>query len=79
MFCLIAAGICQLLGANPENPIVAFFNAITSPPCRKISSLFPKLIVRTQTGYMDMSPVVLILFLGCVMIVIGKVELYFFK
>lgn len=73
MLCLIITGILSLVGANPLNPIVGFLNALTSPPCRYLTRKFPKLLVRNQQGYYDLSPIVLILLVGCLMIIIQTV------
>lgn len=73
MLCLIITGVLSLVGANPANPIVGFLNALTSPPCRFLTRKFPKLLVRSQHGFFDMSPIVLILIIGCLMIVIQTV------
>ncbi|BBH53242.1 YggT family protein [Fluviispira sanaruensis] len=73
MLCLVITGVLSLVGANPSNPIVGFLNAITAPPCRALVKKFPKLLVRNQQGYYDLSPMVLILAVGCLMIVIQTV------
>ncbi|MBX9837740.1 YggT family protein [Silvanigrella sp.] len=73
MLCLIITGILSLVGANPSNPLVGFLNALTSPPCRCITRKFPKLIVRSQHGFYDLSPIVLILIVGCLMIIVQTV------
>lgn len=73
MIFLVINGVLSLVSANPANPIVGFLNAITMPPCRYLVRKYPKLLVRNQNGYFDMSPVVLILGIGCLMIVIQTV------
>jgi uncharacterized protein YggT (Ycf19 family) len=73
MLTLIISGVLSLVGANPLNPIVGFLNAITLPPCRYITRKFPRLLVRSQQGYYDLSPVVLILSIGSLMIVIQTI------
>jgi uncharacterized protein YggT (Ycf19 family) len=75
--CIVISGVLSLVGANPSNPIVGFLNAITNPPCRFLTRHFPRLLVRNNAGYIDLSPVVLILFLGCLMIVIEKIRIYY--
>lgn len=74
--CLVIAAILSFVGANQTNPIVGFFTAITQPPCRALSRKFPKLIMRAGHGYLDLSPIVLLLALGCLMIVIEKLAYY---
>jgi uncharacterized protein YggT (Ycf19 family) len=74
--CLIIAGVLSFVGASPMNPIVTFFRVITTPPCRALIRKFPKLLVRTENGFLDLSPIVLLLILGCLMIVIQKIGLY---
>lgn len=73
MLCLIITGILSLVGANPSNPLVGFLNALTSPPCRYVTRKFPKLIVRNQQGFYDLSPIILILVVGCLMIIVQTV------
>ena len=73
MLCLIVTGILSLVGANPSNPLVGFLNALTSPPCRYITRKFPRLIVRNQQGFYDLSPIVLILAVGCLMIIVQTI------
>jgi uncharacterized protein YggT (Ycf19 family) len=73
MLCLIITGILSLVGANPSNPLVGFLNALTSPPCRYVTKKFPKLIVRSQQGFYDLSPIVLILVVGCLMIIVQTI------
>lgn len=75
-FCLVIAGVLSLVGANPMNPVVTFFRVITTPPCQYLVRKFPKLLVRTETGYMDLSPIALILVIGCLMIVVQKIGFY---
>jgi uncharacterized protein YggT (Ycf19 family) len=73
---LVIAGVLSLVGANPYNPIVTFFRAITAPPCRYLVKRFPALLMRTGNGYLDLSPLILILVLGALMIVIQKIAFY---
>ncbi len=75
--CLVVAGILSFVGASPYNPIVTFFRAITAPPCRILTKRFPGLVLRTENGFIDISPVILILLLGCLMIAIEKLGFYF--
>jgi len=74
--CIVIAGILSLVGANPMNPIVTFFRIITAIPCKKITSKFPKLIMRTGNGFMDLSPIVLLLIVACLMIIVQKIGFY---
>lgn len=74
--CVIIAGVLSFVGANPMNPFVTFFRVITTPPCNALIKKFPKLLVRTGNGFLDLSPVVLLLILGCLMIIVQKVALY---
>ncbi|MES2615444.1 MAG: YggT family protein [Bdellovibrionota bacterium] len=74
--CLVVAGVLSFVGANPNNGFVVFFRAITAPPCRMLTQKFPKLIIRTGNGFLDLSPIVLLLILGCLMIIIEKVAFY---
>ena len=74
--CLVIAGILSFVSANPMNPIVSFFRVITAPPCRALIRKYPKLLVRTENGYLDLSPIVLLLIIGCAMIVVQKVAFY---
>lgn len=73
MLCLILTGILSLVSANPSNPLVGFLNAITSPPCRYLTRKYPKLIVRSHSGFFDLSPIILILIIGCLMIIVQTV------
>ncbi len=73
MLCLVFSGVLSLVGANPHNPIVGFLNVLTSPPCRYLTKKFPRLLVKSAQGYYDLSPVVLILAVGCVMIVVQTI------
>ena len=74
--CLVIAGVLSFVSANPMNPIVTFFRVITAPPCRALTRKYPKLFVRTETGYLDLSPIVLLLIIGCAMIVVQKLAFY---
>ena len=73
---MVIAGVLSLVGANPMNPVVTFFRVITTPPCRMLIKKFPKLVVRTGNGFMDLSPIVLILLIACLMIIVQKVGFY---
>lgn len=74
--CLVIAGVLSFVGANPYNPIVTFFRVITAPPCRALTQKFPKLVMQTGNGFIDLSPIVLLLILGCLMIIVQKVGFY---
>ena len=76
VICMVIAGVLSLVGANPMNPVVTFFRVITTPPCRMLIKKFPKLVVRTGNGFMDLSPIVLILLIACLMIIVQKVGFY---
>jgi YggT family protein len=74
--CFVIAGILSFVNASPYNPIVTFFRVVTAPPCRFLVKRYPKLMVRTDSGYMDLSPIVFLLIIGCVLIVIQKIAFY---
>ena len=76
ILCVVIGGVLSLVGANPANPIVVFLNVLTRPPCRALARKFPKLLVRSEQGFLDLSPVVLVLILGCALIVLQKVALH---
>lgn len=76
VFCIIIAGVLSFVGANPYNQIVTFFRIITTPPCKMLVKKYPKLLIRTENGFIDLSPVILLLIIGCLMIIVQKVGFY---
>lgn len=74
--CIIVSGILSFVGANPLNPIVTFFRVITAPPSRMLLEKFPRLLIRTASGFLDLSPLIVLLILGCLMIIIEKIAFY---
>lgn len=75
-FFLVVAAVLSFVGAHPSNPIVVFFRSVTTPPCRYLVRKFPKLIISTENGYIDLSPLVLLLSIGCTIIIIQKIGYY---
>ena len=79
MLCIVITGILNLIGTNPDNQIFSVLKALIDPPCMALKKKFPKLLVKNQYGdsYYDLSPIILIVIIGCILIIINKVMYYF--
>lgn len=74
--CVVAVTILNLFSVNPKHPAIGFLNAMVAPPCRLLARKFPKLLVRNEDGFYDLSPMALIVILGCFLVVIDKLIIY---
>lgn len=64
MWMMIAAWIFQLVGANARMPLLRGLYAITEPLPRWVRTRFPKLVIPTGSGYVDLSGLIVLLALG---------------
>lgn len=75
-FCVVAVTILNLFSVNPTHPAIGFLNAMVTPPCRMLARKFPKLLVRNEDKFYDLSPMALIVLLGCLLVILDKVIIY---
>lgn len=77
LFVLFAHVILAFVKADPSNSVVRFIAAVCEPPCRYLLNRFPRLMIQGSGGYIDLSPVTLMLGIGCVRILLGYLHDYF--
>ena len=75
--CALCQRCAELCKADPNNGVVRFINAICEPPCRYLLRKFPKLMLQSSGGYIDLSPLALMLGIGCVRILLEYIHNYF--
>ena len=63
---LFASAVLRLVGADERNGLVRAVHGVCDPLTRRVSRRFPGLIIRSQGGYLDLSPTVLMLAIGAV-------------
>jgi uncharacterized protein YggT (Ycf19 family) len=73
MYLQIASSVLRLVRADESMGIINFIHTICDPPARWLRKKFPALLIKGSSGYIDISPLVVLLALGCMLIVIERV------
>ncbi len=76
LFILFVHIALNFVRADPSNVIVSFISAITEPPCRFLLRKFPKLLINSRAGAVDLSPMVLMVGIACVRILLDYLHQY---
>jgi uncharacterized protein YggT (Ycf19 family) len=75
-FVLIASAILRMVNADNSNPVVSFVHGISEPPARKVTKMFPKLLVRNGQQIIDLGPIVVLLAVGACLIALENALMY---
>jgi uncharacterized protein YggT (Ycf19 family) len=73
MYLMIASSILRLVRADESIGLINFIHTICDPPARWLRKKFPKLLIRGSAGYIDISPLVVLIALGCLLIVTERI------
>lgn len=58
---MIAAWLLQLARADPNIPLIRGLYAITDPLPRRVRQKFPKVVIATGSGYLDLSGLIVLI------------------
>jgi uncharacterized protein YggT (Ycf19 family) len=75
MYLQIASSILRLVRADESMGIVSFIHTICDPPSRWLRKKFPALLIKGNSGYVDISPLVVLVALGCLLIVVDRLQI----
>ena len=72
---IITYGISSLVKVDKKNQFYIVLNLLIAPPCNLLKKRFPSLVIDKADQKIDLSPLVLLVLLGCIMLIIQKIAL----
>jgi uncharacterized protein YggT (Ycf19 family) len=72
MILLVIVAVLRMARADESSPLMRAVSVLTDPPANWLRRKFPRLVIRTESGYADLSPFVLLLLAGVVQIFVDS-------
>ncbi len=73
---IVVTSVLRMARADEASPLMRAFSTLVDPPAHWLRRKFPKLVIRSQAQYVDLSPFALLCLVGIAQIMIPRVILW---
>jgi uncharacterized protein YggT (Ycf19 family) len=73
---IVATGVLRMARADESSPLMRSVATVVDPPANWLRRRFPRLVVRSQNQYVDLSPFALLLLVGVVQIMLPRIVMW---